>query len=82
MMKTTKPAFVNIFWPDIEESRLNYFCMCKLIHFDCSLIPHSKGEPMVKGKVCPYCHMEFLNALPDSDSRFRSGSRLRFRYGS
>ena len=39
-----------------------------------------KGEPMVKGKACSYCHMEFLNARPNSDSRFRS--ILRFRSGS
>ena len=32
---------------------------------------------MVKGKVRPYCQMEFLNARPKSDSRFRSISRFR-----
>ena len=37
---------------------------------------------MAKGNICPYCHMEFLNALPNSHSLFRYGSILRFRYGS
>ena len=33
---------------------------------------------MVKGKICPYRHMEFLNAWPNSDSSLRSISRFRF----
>ena len=63
---TSKPAFVNIIRPYIKECWFNYFCMCKLIRLGCSLMPHLKGEAIVKGKVRPYCHMEFLNAQPNS----------------
>ena len=48
MAKTTQPASLYIIWPDIEECRLNYLCMCKLYHFARSLMPHLKGEPMVR----------------------------------
>ena len=38
-----------------------------------------RREPMVKGNVRPYCHMEFLNARPNSYSIFRCRMILRFR---
>ena len=55
MVKTHRPAFVNIICPDIEECMLVRICVCMLMRFCRSLPSHLKGITYGEGETP--CHV-------------------------